>query len=204
MSKKSKKKLNVKSLLRKSVPAVLIPGLLVATVLGWKIGALSKVQDYYKLKLVFPSSGIVQTIEDGDTFTLETGVSVRLLGINAPARGQKNYSEASHYLINHLSNQRVYLEYDRYQDDKYGRILAWVWVGCEKTPTFLPASYMHKSDNESNVGLSANPVGCKKGKLINEELVKAKLASPVAYKDRGELKYQQRLQFMLDIQSSKK
>ncbi|KKR71635.1 MAG: hypothetical protein UU16_C0057G0001, partial [Candidatus Woesebacteria bacterium GW2011_GWA2_40_7] len=43
-------------------------------------------------------------------------------------------------------------------------------------------------------GLKDNPEGCKKGRLVNEELVKAKLAVPVVYKDRGELKYQKRLQ----------
>jgi len=59
---------------------------------------------------------------------------------------------------------------------------------------------MHKSDNESNPGLIDNPTGCKKGKLVNQELVTLHLAEPVVYKDRGELKYEKRLQFMLDLQ----
>lgn len=98
----------------------------------------------------------------------------------------------------------MFLEYDRYQDDKYGRVLAWVWIDCESSPTFLPADYMHKSGNESNEGLINNPEGCKKEKLINEVLVTSHLAEPVVYKDRGELKYKKRLQFMLDLQSSKR
>lgn len=196
----SKKKLSAKSLLRKGVPAVLIPGLLTAAILSWKTGALDKIQNYYQLKALFPSSGIVSAVEDGDTFTLKSGVKVRLLGIDAPP----GVSDASKFLTNQLTNHKVYLEYDRYQDDKYGRVLAWVWIDCESTPQFLPADYMHKSDNESNVGLIDNPEGCKKGKLVNQELVTLHLAEPVVYKDRGELKYEKRLQFMLDLQSSKR
>jgi endonuclease YncB( thermonuclease family) len=87
----------------------------------------------------------------------------------------------------------VYLEYDRYQDDKYGRVLAWVWVGCEGTPRFLPPDYMHKSNNASNPGLMNNPPGCAHGMLVNEEMVRGGYARVVVYEDRGELKYQQRL-----------
>ena len=52
---------------------------------------------------------------------------------------------------------------------------------------------MHKSGNESMSGLTENPEGCKKGKLINEELLKKGLAKTVAYQDRGPLKYEKRL-----------
>jgi hypothetical protein len=52
---------------------------------------------------------------------------------------------------------------------------------------------MHKSGNESMPGLIDNPSGCKKGKLINEELVKSDLADTVSYSDRGPLKYEARL-----------
>ena len=199
MPKVSKKKLSAKSLLKKGVPAVLIPGLIAAGILGWKSGELEKVKNYYQIKTLFPENGIVTKIEDGDTFVLKNGVIVRMLGINAP----EGNSSASAYLAN-LTGKKVFLEYDRYQDDKYGRVLAWVWVDCESSPTFLPADYMHKSGNESNKGLIENPEGCKKGKLVNEELVTLHLADPVVYKDRGELKYEKRLQFMLDLQSSKK
>lgn len=191
MAKKTK--LSAKSLLRKGVPAVLIPGFLVASILGWKIGAIDKIQNYYQLKALFPSSGIVSQVEDGDTFTIKNGITVRLLGINAPDKGQKNFDLARNNLTSMVNGKKVFLEYDRYQDDKYGRVLAWVWIDCETTPKFLPADYMHKSGNDSMPGLVDNPEGCKKGKLINEELVKEKLASPVVYKDRGELKYEERL-----------
>jgi hypothetical protein len=95
--------------------------------------------------------------------------------------------------MENIYGERVYLEYDRYQDDKYGRVLAWVWIDCESTPKFLPADYMHKSGNESSPGLIDNPSGCKKGRLVNEELVKAKYAEVTSYTDRGELKYESRI-----------
>jgi hypothetical protein len=196
MSKKSKKKLSAKSLLRMGVPAILIPGFLAAAILGWKLGALDKIQNYYQLKTLFPSSGIVSVVEDGDTFTLKSGVKIRLLGINAPEKGAKNYSEAKNELTKEVLDKKVYLEYDRYQNDKYGRVLAWVWMGCESSPQFLPADYMHKSGNESNVGLIDNPEGCKKGKLVNQDLVTLHFAQPVVYKDRGELKYEGRLKIL--------
>jgi len=194
------KKLSAKELIKKGVPYVLIPGILAAGILGWKTGAFQKIQNYYQIKDLFPSSGIVAKVEDGDTFVLKNGVKVRLLGIDAPA----GKTPASDYLEANVAGKKVFLEYDRYQDDKYGRVLAWVWIDCESSPTFLPADYMHKSDNESNEGLIGSPEGCKKGKLVNEELVISHLAEPVVYKDRGELKYEKRLQFMLDIQSSKR
>ncbi len=52
---------------------------------------------------------------------------------------------------------------------------------------------MHKSGNESMPGLTKNPDGCKKGKLINEELVKEDFAKVEIYIDRGPTKYQSRI-----------
>jgi len=187
------KKLTSQKLKKLGVPSVLIAGLLAASALGWKTGAFDKIKNYYELKALFPASGYVSQVEDGDTFTLKTGQTVRLLGINTPERGQNNFDSARRGLAGMVDGKKVFLEYDRYQDEKFGRVLAWVWVGCEQTPKFLPADYMHKSDRESNPGLIDNPSGCKKGKLINEELVKSKLADPVVYTDRGELKYESRL-----------
>jgi len=177
-------------LVKKGFPYAVAVGIMAAITMGWGGKPLENIKNYHQIKALFPSSGIVSVVEDGDTFTLKNGVTVRLLGVNAPEGGP---TRAENYLLENIYGKRVYLEYDRYQDDKYGRVLAWVWINCEKTPQFLPADYMHKSGNDSMPGLVDNPEGCKKGKLINEELVKEKLASPVVYKDRGELKYEERL-----------
>jgi hypothetical protein len=164
------KKLSAKDLIKKGVPYVIIPGLLAAGILGWKFGAFQKIQNYYQIKQLFPGTGVVAKVEDGDTFILKNNIKVRLVGINAPDKGQPGFAESEAFLGKTLpTDKKVFLEYDRYQDDKYGRVLAWVWIDCETSPVFLSPDYMHKSDNESNQGLIDNPQGCKNGKLVNEE-----------------------------------
>lgn len=186
-------KLTSQRLKKLGIPAVLVAGLLTAHILGWDAKALNGIKNYHQISQLFPSGGYVQKVEDGDTFVLINGIIVRLIGINAPDRGQKNFDLAKSFLTNSVKDKKVYLEYDRYQDDKFGRIVAWVWVDCEKTPKFLPADYMHLSNNASRPGLTENPEGCKKGKLINEELIKNDYAKIEVYKDRGPTKYEARL-----------
>lgn len=116
-----------------------------------------------------------------------------MIGINAPERGSNAFEAATNALGSFIVGKTVFLEYDRYQDDKHGRLLAWVWVGCEGNPAFMPADYMHMSKNQSRSGLTENPKGCLKGKLVNEEMIQAGFAQVVTYQDRGELKYETRL-----------
>lgn len=144
----------------------------------------------------FPETQGVVEIKDGDTIVLNNNFTVRLIGINAPEKGEKNYEKSKDYLSKLLpDSKQVFLEYDRYLDDPYKRTLAWVWIDCESdSPKFLPANYMHKSQNESNEELKDNPEGCKNGKLVNEEMVKSGFAKVEVYKDRGKLKYQSRIQ----------
>ena len=175
------------------VPAVLIPGIMIAMVLGWNPGVLERVKNYHQIETVFPSSGVVKSVMDGDTFDLQNGIGVRLIGIDAPNRGEAKWEEAREAFVSLTRGKRVYLEYDRYQDDKYGRVLAWVWSDCEREPGFLPADYMHLTYSSSSPGLMDNPDGCKKGKLINEEMVRRGLASAERYKERGALKYEDRV-----------
>jgi len=177
-------------LLNKGYKYAVAIGILAGITVFSKGGGLEKIKNYQENAKFFPKSGYVQTVEDGDTITLKSGTIVRLVGIDAPDRGAKNYEEVTQELIKMILNKKVYLEYDRYQDDVYSRVLAWVWVDCEKTPNFLPADYMHKSGNESMPGLTDNPKGCQKGKLVNAEMVKSHLATPIFYKDRGKLKYE--------------
>lgn len=173
---------------------MLIPGLLIAMALGWNPTKLASVKNYHQIETLFPSSGVVASVTDGDTFELQNGVGVRLIGIDAPNRGAAKWDEAREALTALIDGKRVYLEYDRYQDDKYGRVLAWIWMDCEREPTFRPADYMHLTYNSSREGLVENPEGCKKGKLVNEEMVKKGFASSERYKERGELKYEKRIQ----------
>lgn len=187
------KRLTAKTLKKKKVPGVLIAGMLAAMALGWKANDLVKTRDYYQLESVFPKSAVVESVIDGDNLFLDNGLSVRLIGINTPERGKEDFEKAKDNLNKLATGKKVYLEYDRYQDDKYGRIQAWIWIECESEPTFLPSDYMHLNKRQSLPGLTENPDGCKEGKLLNEEMVKAGLAQVLNYEGRGELKYEARL-----------
>lgn len=172
---------------KNKVPASAITGLMVAIALGWT--GWKQLENYKNNKNIFREVGIVREVSDGDTIVLEGGSPVRLIGIDAPA----NDAASTNLLISLVLNKKVWLEYDRYQDDKYGRVLAWIWINCESKPEFTPADYMHLTYNSSREGLTENPKGCKQGKLVQEELAKKNLVSTVKYKERGALKYEKRL-----------
>lgn len=79
-------------------------------------------------------SGCISNIEkskvvkiiDGDTIKLENGMTVRLLGINAPERGQKYYNEAKRFLEKLVYGKEVILERDSKNRDQYGRYLRYL------------------------------------------------------------------------------
>jgi micrococcal nuclease len=73
---------------------------------------------------------VVGRIVDGDTFSCRDGRRVRLIGIDAPERRQSFSSVASHELLEMLPpGTVVQLERDVSATDRYGRLLAYVWVG---------------------------------------------------------------------------
>lgn len=75
----------------------------------------------------FPSKVFVKKVVDGDTF-VASGYKIRLIGIDAPEKGQPCYEEARLFLKKLIENKTVRLEYDKVKKDKYGRLLAYVWI----------------------------------------------------------------------------
>jgi micrococcal nuclease len=68
-------------------------------------------------------------IIDGDTFRLETGQTIRLIGIDAPELLQPGGEKSREYLAHLILGKNVTLE-KRYQDrDKYNRLLRFVYIG---------------------------------------------------------------------------
>ena len=187
------KRLTAKTLKKNGVPGVLISGLILASATGWVGYKTLTTKNYYENEAVFPKSAMVESVIDGDTLTLTNGLDVRLIGMNTPDRGKEDFKEAKEKLDKLASGKKAYLEYDRTQDDQFGRIMAWVWIDCESEPNFLPWDYMRLSYNKSRPGLTENPEGCQEGKLVQEEMVKAGLADVLNYKGRGELKYEERI-----------
>lgn len=173
MSKKKPKSLTSSFLKSKGVPAVLIAGLITASVLGWNgWPAFSKSQNYYRMTSLFPDRTKVVKIVDGDTVEISNGLNVRMVGINAPDRGKEGYDASILYLSTLMNNKSVILEYDAYQDDKYGRILAYIWIDCLDQW----AKYC-RNEHKNQI-------------LINEVMVKENYAEHVIYSKRRRLKYE--------------
>jgi endonuclease YncB( thermonuclease family) len=82
----------------------------------------------------------VRWVDDGDTIVLDNGLKVRYLGINAPELahgsqpGEPFGKEALKYNIKLVKGKKVRLETDIEKYDRYGRLLAYVFL---KDGTFV-------------------------------------------------------------------
>lgn len=78
--------------------------------------------------------GVVTRVVDGDTAHISidgTVEKVRFIGINTPestTRHEPYGAEASAYTKRSLSNKTVYVETDAELRDRYGRLLAYIWL----------------------------------------------------------------------------
>ena len=76
---------------------------------------------------------LVQRVIDGDTFDLDDGTRVRMLGIDAPEAGfgdktpEPFSSEATEWLKRRIEGREVALRIDYPKTDRYSRTLAWVF-----------------------------------------------------------------------------
>jgi len=158
-------------------------GLVTVIVIGGGMGVVKSVE-------AKPVHGVAV---DGDTIQTNDGKTFRLLGVNAPEKGSDKYEIAKGFLNTLIENKNLYLEADRVEKDRYGRELFWVWINCEKRPLFLPNKYMEISPWKHNEPLKKNPEGCKKGSLVNEEIIKAGLSDVYFLQNKGEMKYEELL-----------
>ncbi|MBU7017416.1 MAG: thermonuclease family protein [Theionarchaea archaeon] len=72
---------------------------------------------------------ICTAVIDGDTFRLETGEKVRLIGIDAPELSQPGGEKSREYLVKLVLNKGVTLEKGYEDRDKYNRLLRFVYIG---------------------------------------------------------------------------
>ena len=118
----------------------------------------------------------VLRVIDGDTIVIEGGQRVRYIGIDAPEMAHPRYGRrgepfgeaARRFNEKLVLGRRVRLEFDVEREDRYGRLLAYVWV-------------------------PARPSGAGgEDALVNAELVRAGLAEARRYPPN--LKYAKRLE----------
>jgi len=73
-------------------------------------------------------SAIVTRVIDGDTIVLDSGDHVRLIGIDAPERGEPGSSEATEFVRSRIVGQTVWLEPDGSNIDRHDRLRRYVWI----------------------------------------------------------------------------
>ncbi|WP_238980958.1 thermonuclease family protein [Geobacillus sp. YHL] len=99
---------------------------------------------------------------DGDTvevqFSNKAVATVRMIGVNTPETVHPNKpvekygKEASNYTKKRLTNKTVTLEFDVQIKDKYGRLLAYVWIGKELyNETLVKEGYANVMTIQPNV-----------------------------------------------------
>ena len=78
----------------------------------------------------YEASGFCPYVVDGDTIDVDGVGRIRLVGVNTPERGQPGYQEAKDFVKSSCLHKTVYLDIDNAKHyDKYGRVLAVVYVG---------------------------------------------------------------------------
>ncbi len=70
----------------------------------------------------------VVKVIDGDTVVLSDGRTVRYIGIDTPEKGQPFYEAAKNFNRKLVQGKAVELEFDIERYDRYGRLLAYVFV----------------------------------------------------------------------------
>jgi len=88
------------------------------------------------LLVALPAAGqervaTVRSVIDGDTAVLDDGTRIRYLGINAPERNQRYFAEATAFNRRLTEGRRVRLEPDQALEDRYHRLLFYVYVDGE-------------------------------------------------------------------------
>jgi len=80
-----------------------------------------------------PDAGLhkIVNIVDGDTVDIETGDRIRLLGSDAPDRGECFYYESKAFAEELLRDKEVRLEKDITGTDRFGRLLRYIFLPSE-------------------------------------------------------------------------
>ena len=187
-----------KLLISLGIPTIFIPGLILASLLGWNwqkdLQKLSAQGGLLQNETIFPKNGTIERAIDGDTLELTTGSVVRLIGVQAPERGQPFYRESQQFLENLVQDKKVILEYEPTDTmDKYGRLVAYVYL----SPPAENSTLRVESDTCDGLPESECARRADSGSLtttLNEEILRSGLAKFLSYPHYRKYKYFDRLQ----------
>ena len=124
---------------------------------------------------------LVTKIIDGDTFLIEGGYSVRILGIDADERGHPCYEEAKTRLEELILNKEVKLEKGTEDKDQWCRYLRYVFLNEENisltlvkeglvVARFSPEDVKYREEiARAEKEAKENKIGCKWGKREEEK-----------------------------------
>lgn len=133
-----------------------------------------------------PDEAIVLRVIDGDTFVLESGEKVRLIGINSPEVGYCYANDATEYLKSLILGKKVYLEKDVSETDRYDRLLRYVYVDAANNDA-------SENLNDATAGSAGENQSHQDSRIfINEDLVKKGYAEAKKYPP--DIKYADKIQ----------
>ncbi|MFH2109201.1 MAG: thermonuclease family protein [Patescibacteria group bacterium] len=174
--RKKKLKIPSKSFLTKfGVPLALIPGIIIASMLGFDYEKLLKTSPRNNPEIYGTKVRLVEA-QDGDTVQLEKGMPIRLVGIDAPEKGKPLFNESRALLMELIEDKVVEVEYVQKQNDNYGRLRGYLFVSCD----YLNQKYCEDGKLNVNVVLVGNGMAIMK---IEKSFVKLK---PDYSKELGE------------------
>jgi len=70
----------------------------------------------------------VQKVLDGDSFVDRKGRQYRLIGVDAPEKGEKRSEQAKRFLARAIEGKEVRLAFDEQTHDRFGRLLVYVYA----------------------------------------------------------------------------
>ena len=85
---------------------------------------------YFEPEFNLSNDTNIYQVIDGDTFVISGGEYVRLLGIDAPEKGDENYQDSTDFL-RQFEGKQVILESEGFDRDRYGRLLRHAYVDNE-------------------------------------------------------------------------
>lgn len=112
---------------------------------------------YHALPTEYQRHKVVK-VYDGDTLTIEGNRRVRFLGIDCPELDEKQpfAEEAKDYVLRKCHDKHVYFSFEPGNDktDRYGRLLAWVWVDLQEDGSLSSTGYLNVNEALISEGLA--------------------------------------------------